>query len=126
MSSAHVLILDDSADTRIFLKTLVTSLGYCVHESKSGAEAIKILSENKINLLLFDILVQNTEVSQFLEVISKYRQTQGFKVAVLLGTHTNLDKSKWSALKPDETILKTLDSKTIKETIHKLIAKNNK
>lgn len=47
-----ILIVDDSKDTRLYVSSILTD--YDVIEAKDGIEAIEIIENNKINLLITD------------------------------------------------------------------------
>lgn len=122
MSSHSILIVDDAAETRLFLKSLVSSLGYAPFEAKNGPEALKALSEHKIDLILLDILMPNMDGYQLLEIINNMRGTRHFRVAFVTGVRGELDQEKLAILKPDEVIHKTTDVQVLKNKIKKLVS----
>ena len=122
MATHSILIVDDAAETRLFLKNLVVSLGYISFEAKNGPDAFKILKENKIDLVLLDILLPNMDGYQILEMLNKLKQSRKFKVVFITGIRGELDYSKLEALKPDEIIHKTIDIHVLKNKIRKIIS----
>ena len=115
MISHNVLIVDDAAETRLFLKDVVTSLGYIPFEAKNGLDALKTLSENKMDLILLDILMPDMDGYQLLEEINKLRDNRKFKVAFITGIRGELDTEKLDTLKPDEIIYKSVDIQVLKK-----------
>lgn len=53
--SKKVLIAEDYADTRSFMKFLVESYGYQVIEATDGQEAIQTVQQEKPDLVLMDL-----------------------------------------------------------------------
>lgn len=121
MSSYNVLIVDDAAETRLFLKSIVNSIGYKPLEAKSGLEALKILSTQSVDLVLLDILMPNMDGYQILEKINQMKEDRTFRVAFITGIRGELDQEKLRELKPDEIIHKTVDIHVLKNKIKKLV-----
>lgn len=121
MSSHNILIVDDAAETRLFLKSLIKSLGYVSFEAKNGQDALNFLRDNKIDLILLDILMPNMDGYQLLEKINAFRSKNSFKVAYLTGIRGELDQTKLDILKPDDIIHKTVDIHVLKTKIKKLM-----
>jgi len=52
--AVRVLVVDDDADWREYLRQSLTELGYEVDEASSGPEALKALKESTYSVLLLD------------------------------------------------------------------------
>mgnify|MGYP002682372433 CR=1 FL=1 len=50
-----ILVVDDEEDIRENLKIILETEGYNIFDADSGEEAIKILQNNKIDLVLLDL-----------------------------------------------------------------------
>jgi len=50
-----ILVVDDSPDTREVLRRNLVSRGHLVLTARDGAEAIKVLGSNPIDLIITDI-----------------------------------------------------------------------
>ncbi|MBX9836713.1 MAG: response regulator, partial [Silvanigrellaceae bacterium] len=85
MATKSILIVDDAAETRIFLKGIINSLGFAHFEAKSGIDALKILNDHMIDLVILDVLMPNFDGYQTLEFINKLKQKQEIKVVFLTG-----------------------------------------
>ncbi|APJ04387.1 response regulator [Silvanigrella aquatica] len=121
MANKTVLIVDDAAETRIFLKGIVTSMGLAFFEAKSGIDALKILNEHMIDLVILDVLMPHFDGYQTLEFINKLKQKQNIKVVFLSGKKGDLDQDKIAALKPDDLIHKTVDIHVLKNKLRKIL-----
>ena len=53
----HVLICDDQPDIVNALKIYLTPEGYHIHEAFTGKEALQIVKENDIHLVLLDVMM---------------------------------------------------------------------
>ena len=67
----NILIVDDAAETRLFLKGLVTDLGYNSYEAKNAYEANKLLTEKTVDLLVLDIFMPGADCYSVLDFIKK-------------------------------------------------------
>jgi CheY-like chemotaxis protein len=59
--SKKVLIAEDYADTRSFMKFLVESYGYQVIEATDGQEAVRTVQHEKPDLVLMDLAMPNMD-----------------------------------------------------------------
>ncbi len=50
----HILVVDDEANIRLTLSTLLRRVGYEVHTAESGREAVALLEQHAFDLLLVD------------------------------------------------------------------------
>lgn len=53
----RILVVDDEADLREMLEKLLTSRGYRVVTAANGAEAMEIVSKDKPDLVVLDVLM---------------------------------------------------------------------
>lgn len=121
MATKTILIVDDAAETRIFLKGIINSLGYSFYEAKSGLDALKILNDHMIDLVILDVLMPNLDGYQTLEFINKLKLKQDIKVVFLTGKKGELDQAKIDELNPDDLIHKTVDIQVLKTKLKKLL-----
>ena len=121
MATKTILIVDDAAETRIFLKGVINSLGFAFYEAKSGIDALKILNDHMIDLVILDVLMPNFDGYQTLEFINKLKEKQDIKVVFLTGKKGELDQAKIEELKPDDLIHKAVDIQVLKTKLRKLL-----
>ncbi|GEM_PF-631551 len=53
----RLLLVDDKPDNRLFLSNFLTSLGFIVEEAGNGKEALEILQQQAIDLVLLDLFM---------------------------------------------------------------------
>ena len=61
MSSSHVLVVDDEVDIRALIQDILTDEGYGVTVAANAEEARKARAEQKIDLILLDIWMPDTD-----------------------------------------------------------------
>ena len=71
MSTAHILIVDDSGFARRTLRQMLESQGHSVDEAQNGTEALQRYQSRRPDLVLLDMVM---EEMNGLEVLSKLRQ----------------------------------------------------
>ena len=64
-TSPALLVVDDDADTRLMLTTLLTLEGYAVHVAANGLEALAKLREHQPQLVLLDLEMPGMDGEQF-------------------------------------------------------------
>lgn len=69
---ANVLIVEDEEFIRNMLSQVLRGLGHVIHKASDGDDALKILSETPIDLVITDIIMPNREG---LETIQDIRTT---------------------------------------------------
>ena len=57
-SGEKILVVDDQQQQRDIADKLLTSLGYQIHSVNSGEKAIEFLKDNKVDLVLLDMLME--------------------------------------------------------------------
>ncbi len=60
-----ILVVDDDKNTRLLLNAVLKSEGYKVICAKDGAEALNIMDENHIDLVVLDIMMPNMDGYEF-------------------------------------------------------------
>lgn len=66
-----VLIVEDEQDIRVLMKTYLASKGYDVVEARNGFEALLVLKEMKVDLILCDVMMPLLDGFNFLRELRK-------------------------------------------------------
>lgn len=74
MAQQSVLVVDDEAPMRKFVSSNLKANGYGVLTAADGAEALKLISENTLDLLLLDINMPGADGMAILEAIRRDMQ----------------------------------------------------
>ncbi len=56
-TDACIMVIDDSADIRVFLRVLISGYGYRVLIAEDGRQALQMLREKKPDLILLDVMM---------------------------------------------------------------------
>ena len=84
-----ILICDDEPDIVNALKIYLESAGYETESAGNGEEALRILSEKEIHLVLLDVMMS---VMDGIETLSKLRETSNVPVILLTAKSEDTDK----------------------------------
>lgn len=102
-----ILAIDDEKNLLNLYKIRLTHFGYNVLIASNGEEALNILYENKVDLLIVDIMMPKMDGYEFLENIRK-RNIQ--TPAIMVSAKGNIDSKKIAFnLGVDDYIVKPID-----------------
>lgn len=85
----HVLICDDQPDIVNALKIYLTPEGYHIHEAFTGKEALQIVKENDIHLVLLDVMMP---VMDGITATSRIREFSNVPIILLTAKSETEDK----------------------------------
>lgn len=101
--SRTILIADDEAEIRELLSLYLEADGLRVLEASDGAEAIRMLEEHEVALLLLDIMMPNMDG---LRTLKEIRKTRNIPVILLSAKSHDNDKILGLGLGADDYIAK--------------------
>ncbi|WP_100915337.1 PAS domain S-box protein [Pseudoalteromonas spongiae] len=67
----NILVVDDEYDIRFLVKSFLENETTCIFEASSVKEALIILAENKVDLVISDVLMPDTDGISFIEMTLK-------------------------------------------------------
>ena len=85
----NILICDDEKDIVSALKIYLTGEGYGLYEAYDGKEALEVIKNNEIHLVLMDIMMPNMDG---IEAVSKIREICNIPVIFLTANGEDTDK----------------------------------
>ena len=71
VTPASILIVDDSIDCRMILRTAIEREGFCCVEAADGIKALKVFHEITIDFIITDFQMPNMNGCEFLEELSR-------------------------------------------------------
>ena len=102
-----ILIIEDDNSYREFLKAILTHEGYKTYQACNGKVGLKILDEQKISLIILDLMMPEMDGYSFLEEI----RNSNVDIPVLIISAKDLpdDKKKAFKLGTDDYLTKPID-----------------
>ena len=85
----NILICDDERDIVSALKIYLDNENYCLYEAYNGKEALAIISQQDIHLVLLDIMMPEMDG---IEVLSQLRKDHNIPVIFLTAKSEDTDK----------------------------------
>ncbi len=86
----HILIVDDEKNIRRSLEMILQSDGYRVHSSENGAEAMKVIRDNGIDLVFLDLLMPETGGIDVLKQIKNHKPEM---IVVMMSGHGSIENA---------------------------------
>lgn len=86
---ANILVCDDEKDIVSALKIYLGGEGYQVYEAYNGLEALKILEEKEIHLVLLDVMMPQMDG---ITAMAKIRETSNVPIIMLTAKSEDTDK----------------------------------
>jgi len=107
MTMFHVLVAEDNPNTRKLMETVLKREGYEVHTARDGEEALRVMGEQHIDIVLLDIMMPNMDGFTFTEEL---RQS-GDNTPILMVTAKQMpaDKHKGFLVGTDDYLTKPVD-----------------
>jgi two-component system sensor histidine kinase ChiS len=88
-NTPYVLIVDDDADAREILKTIITSLGLTVQTAENGREAIEIVAQANPALIMLDLMMPEMNGFEVLFHLRAQPHTRHIPVIVISAVSQN-------------------------------------
>ncbi len=80
-----VLVVDDDPDVRLFSATVLEEHGYTPMEAANGEEGLKIIKENKPDLIILDILMPRQSGIRLYRELKASKSLKNIQVIILSG-----------------------------------------
>ncbi len=116
-----ILIVDDESNIVIPLQFLMEQNGYSTLVARSGEEALEMISKERPDLILLDIMlpgVDGFEVCEIVRLNPKWRNT---RIIFLTAKGRDVDIAKGMVLGADEYITKPFSNQQIIDAVKRLL-----
>ena len=100
-----ILVVDDEKEIADLLEIHLMSQDYDVTKANTGADCLKLLDENKYDLILLDVMMPKMDG---LETLKKIRETSNVPVIMVTAKATEKDKIQGLTLGADDYITKPI------------------
>lgn len=105
-----ILIVDDEVLIRNVIKEYLLNEGYKVLEAKDGFDALRVISDNKIDLIVLDIMMPKMDG---FTCLSEIRKTKNIPVIMLSARKEETDKLNSFDLGVDDYVTKPFSPKEL-------------
>jgi DNA-binding response OmpR family regulator len=115
-----VVVVDDSPDMRVLVRTALMTTGFAVHEAASGADALTAVSNLNPDCVVLDVDMPGMSG---IEVLRRVRQETGPGVAVVIltGSQGFEEKAEAYALGADDYIVKPIAPRELVERVLRVL-----
>lgn len=95
INEVRILVIDDSTTNLVLLDALLKKEGYQVDTALSAREGMKMVQENKPDLIFLDILMPEATGFDFLESINEHKAAEEIPVIIVtaVGNEENMLKA---------------------------------
>lgn len=119
----NILIVEDEQDIRELLQLHLIKEGYNVYEAEDGMQAIEVFKNNKVDLILLDIMLPKLDG---FKVINKIRETSEVPVIFLTAREGDGDKILGLGLGGDDYIVKPFNTIEVVARVQALLRRTYK
>jgi len=113
----RVLVVDDEAMNRDLLKKILTKEGFYVLEAANGKEALDLLAQDNIDLILMDLMMPVMDGFKAIEAIGKERCYDGLPLIAVTALNDTQTHQRALRLGADACITKPFDLMTLVQSI---------
>ncbi len=103
----NILVVDDDKNIRRLIQAVLETENYTVSCAADGLEALNVLGEQHIDLIVLDIMMPNMDGYQFTETIRE--QNIDIPILMISAKHEPADKHKGFIAGTDDYITKPID-----------------
>lgn len=121
--SEKILVVDDNDEIRDIVSLYLKNSNFEVHESKNGKEALNFLKDNKISLMILDIMMPEVDGIEVLKAIGNDRD---FPIIFLSAKSSVKDKIEGLYLGADDYLAKPFDPGELVARVIALLRRNNR
>ena len=122
-TSGTILIIDDDVLLLEMLERVLREYGYEILITSEAEEGLKILEEEKIDLILLDVILPKTNGFTLFKKIREFDFNE--PIIFLSGRNDVDDKVKGLELGADDYITKPFDMKELKARVERVLEKHN-
>ncbi|HDL18238.1 MAG TPA: response regulator [Bacteroidetes bacterium] len=115
--SKKILIVDDDEDIIIFLETLLSKAGYETSTAMNGEEAVKLVKQEKPDLITLDLQMPKNTGTDFYRNIRRDKTLKDVPVIVISG----IPGKHLSIPRPAAVFDKPIDKEELLEAVEGLI-----
>ncbi|MCX5816497.1 MAG: response regulator [Proteobacteria bacterium] len=120
-----ILIVDDDPDIRLLLDFNLSKNGYEVLEATNGAEALDIMREHTVNLVITDLTMPIMDGYELIKNLKESSETSGIPLLMLTAREEERVSRAGMANPPDDYLPKPFATADLQEKIEKLLSRGS-
>lgn len=121
-SGAYILVVDDDAQMRTVMRTVLEGAGHIVAEAADGAEAIVAASDDPTpDLILLDILMPNRDGWECLNDLKSHTRLRQIPVVLVTARGDTEDQFRGMADGADGYIVKPVEPDDLMRTVRRTL-----
>ena len=113
----HILVIDDEEGIRNLYRSEMESEGYRVYTASDSQEALKILGDREIHLIVLDIRLKGESGLELLQELSGLRP----KVPVVISSAYSSYRSDFSSWLAEGYVVKSTDTRELLEEVERVL-----
>lgn len=86
---SKVLIIDDDSNSRLLLKTMLSTCGYTLISCASGEEGLSLINKNSPDLILLDVMMPGIDGYRVIEKIKTNPKIESIPIIVISARDTH-------------------------------------
>jgi DNA-binding response OmpR family regulator len=118
---ARILVVDDEADIRFVLESLLVERGHSVATAADGAAALATLAEERFDVMVLDVMMPGTSGIEVLDRVRADRRLRGLPVIVLSADSNVISRARGLRHGADDYVGKPFDMDELMLRIERLV-----
>ncbi len=122
LQKPSVLVVEDTADVRLFVRTVLAKAGYEVFEADTGESALALVVKHRPDIVLLDVMLASS--MDGLTVCHEIRSIKGLEttpVIIISALDQESDLAAGRLYGADDYLTKPLSAKLLTERVAKLL-----
>ncbi len=120
--SQHILIVDDEKNIAISVDYLLRREGYTVSVAHDGEEGLRLIREQRPDLVLLDIMMPKLDGFQVCQIVRQDPALAGVRIVMLTAKGRDAEREKGLTLGADAYITKPFSTRELVSQIKALLA----
>ncbi|MCX5813314.1 MAG: response regulator [Proteobacteria bacterium] len=121
-SLRKILIVDDDRDIRLLLNFILSKAGYTVVQAVNGAEALEIVKQHTLNLIISDVKMPVMDGYELVKKLREVSETSGIPILLLTGNELVRVSPEELEYPPDDYLSKPFNAGDLMPKIKKLLS----
>lgn len=123
LSKGSILLVDDSATSRILVKLYLTGMAFDFLESARGDEALEQLKSVKVSLIIADVNMPGMDGLTFLKHVRENTDpvVRALPVILLTGDKTEATRNKGTAAGASAFVTKPVTTTELRAAVHQFL-----